>query len=74
MSFGMAANPVQCSGGKPAEDVEEHKLSRYLCDVASDSKGTYPRACKICESQCAYGKRYLAIAKARKEKQHGSTQ
>lgn len=72
---GVPSAPVQISGSKPACDVKGNRLAYYLCDVARDPDGTtYPRACKRCESPCAYGKRYLAITEARKENQHGKGQ
>lgn len=71
---GVPSAPVQTYGSKPACDVKEKKLADYLCEIARDRRGIYPRACKICESPCAYGKRYLAITEARKEKQHGKGQ
>ena len=69
MRLGIPADPVQCSGGRPAEEVPEHKLALYLCDVARDKGKIYPGACRICESPCKYGKRHLKLMEKRKEKQ-----
>lgn len=68
MRYGVVADVVQCSGGRPAEDVPEHKLHLYLCEVARDKGKIYPRACRICESPCKYGKRYLKMLEERKER------
>ena len=49
--------PVTCDI-LPACDMPEGHLRNHLCDLGRRSNGEY---CKKCESQCAYGRRFINI-------------
>ena len=46
-----------------AENINDLKKPRtYLCDLAAPSRGPVKiKVCRDCESQCAYGKRYVKL-------------
>lgn len=46
------------------------QLKRYLCDLAWPAYGKAdPEMCRICPSQCAYGRRFLELTEEAKEKE-----
>ena len=46
------------------------QLKRYLCDLAWPMYGEAdPEMCRICPSQCAYGRKFLQLTKEAKEKE-----
>lgn len=60
MIYGIAADPVTASGGRPAEEVPLRRLMKYLCSNATPGKDIVDyEACRACVSQCAYGRRLL---------------
>lgn len=61
----LVASPLEDSAeGTPqttwttAEDVPQQHLLKYLCSEGYQSGGAF---CRDCESQCAFGRRYLAL-------------
>ena len=61
----LKASPIESfAEGTPqttwttADDVPQQHLLKYLCSEGYQSGGM---ACASCESQCAFGRRYLAL-------------
>ena len=61
----LKASPIEeAAEGHPqttwvtADDVPQQKLLKYLCSDGYSSGGM---ACASCESQCAFGRRYLSL-------------
>lgn len=65
----MAIGTAPQEKGHIAESIDDlKKLRKYLCDLAAPARGPVKiKVCRDCESQCAYGKRYMELYQAQKD-------
>lgn len=63
----IPANPPVSRALIPADDLPPKRLKNYLCTAARPTASILNLAqCEVCESPCAYGKRYLLLEKERR--------